>query len=52
MTNRWEELNKELKELNNMNEIEFVKANGKEKREELMKEIRKLENEMMKDLEW
>ena len=52
MTNRWEELNKELKELNNMNEIEFVKVNGKEKREELIKEIRELENEMMKDLEW
>lgn len=52
MTNRWEELNKELKELNNMNEIEFVKANGKEKREKLMKKIRELENEMMKDLEW
>ena len=52
MTNRWEELNKELKELNNMNEIEFVKANGKEQREELIKEIRELENEMMKDLEW
>lgn len=48
----WIELNEELKELNKMNEVEFARVNGKEKREELMRKIRELENEMVKDLEW
>lgn len=49
---RWNELNNKLNKLNAMNEIEFARNNGKEKREKLMEEIRNLENEILKDLEW
>lgn len=49
---RWEELNKKLNKLNSMNEIEFTRNKGKETKEKVMEEIRKLENEILKDLEW
>lgn len=49
---RWDELNKKLNKLNSMSEIEFTRNKGKEKKEKIMEEIRKLENEILKDLEW
>ena len=38
-------LYKELTDLNNMNEVDFVRENGKAQREALEEEIRQLENE-------
>ena len=38
-------LYKELADLNNMNEVDFTRENGKAQREALEKKIRQLENE-------
>lgn len=41
-------LYKELTELNNMDEIDFIRNDGKAQREVLQNEIEKLENEYIK----
>ena len=41
-------LYKELTELNNMDEIDFVRNDGKAQREALQNEIKKLEDEYIK----
>lgn len=41
-------LYKELTELNNMDEIDFIRNGGKVQREALQNEIKKLENEYIK----